>query len=417
MTKKKIKILIIGTTDNSGGAARVGWDIGHELINRKYDVKFIVGYKKSNKNYVYDLKKPKLLSWLDKNTRFDFTATLRHLRSFLLANNIDYGANTEILDHPWYKSADLVHCHNLHGNYFKLEILSQIASEKKLVWTLHDMSAITGKCAYVENSNEWESGYHKCRNLNSYPPMLWDNTKYMWQKKKNIYKKAKLSVVSPSLWLAKIAKKSILKNQNIFVIPNGIDTNIFHPKNIKNIKRELNIPVDKKIILFIAQAGKKDSRKGWKYTASIIDKYRNDDSIHFICIGGGEKNKTKNNITFIPFIEKKEVLAKYYSAADLLLFTSLAENCPLVILEAMACGLPIISFDVGGIRELIENKVNGYIANYLDTEDLNNGIKYVLNLSIDEIKVMRNKNREKAIKQYSIKIMTDRYENLYTSLV
>jgi len=410
----KKRVLIIGTTDNQGGAASVGWDLGHELIKRGYSVKYIVGYKKSNKDYVYELHKPIITKWLDQHTRYNATGLYRHLIAYFTGNNIDSGASDEILNHPWYKSADIVHCHNLHGNFFKLDTLIKISEEKKLVWTLHDMSPITGKCAYIEDQNAWKDGYHRCNNLSSYPPMLWDNTQYMWKRKSEIYSELQNGViVIPSKWLYDIVTKSILKNLPKQLIYNGIDTSIFYPKLKSQLRKKLNLPPSKKIIIFTAQGGQYDPRKGWKFVEQIIDQYKDNKDVHFVCIGSGTSLLHSDNITIIPFIQDKKLLSEYYKASDVLLFTSLVENCPLVVLEAMSCGLPIVSLHVGGVPELVTHKINGYIAKYKDGEDLSVGLKWALNLTDSETEQLATINRKKVMDKYSSDKMVDQYEALF----
>lgn len=417
MNSKKLKILVIGTTDNQGGAARVGWDVGHELSRLGHDIRYIVGYKKSTHNYVYELSKPGLTKWFDENTRYNATSLVRHFRSYLLSNTLDFGASEEILNHPWYKSADIVHLHNLHGNFFQFKTLKKIDREKKVVWTLHDMWAVTGKCAYTEDQSNWSDGYHKCETLLSYPPALWDNTRYMWEKKKSLYKQlSNTTIVSPSDWLSQIVKQSILKHLPRVVIHNGVDQSVFSLHAKATLRSKLALPQNKKIIAFVAQGGQSDLRKGWQYVQTIIDKYKGDESLHFLAIGDGKAVENLPNITTVPFISDKKTLAMYYSASDLLLFTSLAENCPLVLLEAMSCGLPVVSFDVGGVPELVLHKQNGYIAKYKDVEDLANGVKWILGLDDKDREKICKANRARVEKNFTTKIMVDKYEKLFNQL-
>lgn len=417
MKHKTLKILVIGTTDTQGGAARVGWDIGHELMSHGHDVKYIVGYKKSTHGYVYELSKRWLTKWVDEHTRYNATSLVRHFRSYLLSNTLDFGASDEILNHPWYKEADIIHLHNLHGNFFRFETLKKLDREKKVVWTLHDMWAVTGKCAYTEDQSEWSDGYHKCETLLSYPPTLWDNTRYMWEKKKTLYQQlSNTTIVSPSDWLSQIASQSIVKHLPRVVIHNGIDQSVFTLHVKPALRSQLGLPQNKKIIAFVAQGGQSDPRKGWRYVQTIIAQYKDATDLHFLAIGDGQTVENLPNVTTIPFILDKKTLAKYYSASDLLLFTSLAENCPLVILEGMSCGLPIVSFDVGGVPELVLHKQNGYIAKYKDVEDLQNGVKWVLGLG-DTVRVKMSKaNRARVEKNFTTKIMVDKYEKLFNQL-
>lgn len=411
------KILIIGTTERQGGAAKVGWNIGKELVSRGYDVKYLVGYRKSTNLNVEELSKPKITSYLDRHTKYDFTSLLRYLRSFITSNDIDFGASQEILTHPWYRKADLVHIHNLHGNYFKLDTLVQISRSKPVVWTLHDMWPITGKCAYTSHPEIWKDGYQACGSLLSYPPMLWDNTKYLWKRKNFIYKRlSNITIVTPSDWLASIVRRSMLKVHPLRTIHNGIDTGIFKPTN-SSIRHQLGIKKNAKIILFIAQGGSRDPRKGYRYIEEIRKKFLHDSNIVFIALGGGKKVVKHQNVISIPFEDSPTKLSQYYAASDMLLFPSLAENCPLVVLEALSVGLPIVSFDTGGVKELVKHRQGGYIAKYKNSLDLKNGVNWILSLSKSKIGSMRIANRKRACQKFSVSKMVDMYEKLYKNYV
>jgi glycosyltransferase involved in cell wall biosynthesis len=414
------KILVIGTADNIGGAARVGWNIGSYAEKYGYNVKYIVAYKKSRSSNVYELKKNSFITWLVLKTGYNLVSLLRFIRAFIFADDIDFGAEDEILNHPWYKEADIVHCHNLHGNFFKLATLSKIASERSTVWTLHDGWALTAHCAHCFDCKKYNNGKHFTPGLKRYGAMLWDNSTYLWNKKKDIYQKSpKLHLVSPSLWLANRVKNSILKDKPLIVINNGIDTEIFRPRDKITIRKELRLPFGKTIIAYVAQMGTVDPRKGGSYFLKTANYFSDNSNVVFLCIGGivGDKVVRKDNIIYIPFISDKEKLSYYYSSADVLLFTSLAENFPLVTLEALASGLPVVSFDVGGVKEQVEHKINGYIAKYKNQKDLDRGLKYILDLDKNGVQKMMARNREKAQTKYSIKKMSGNYIDLYENII
>ena len=403
---RKPNILVIGTTDNKGGAASVGWHVGEAMRGRGYNVKYIVGYKFSDKPYVYELKKPPLLGWIDRFSPIKVTPLFRYFRSFLAGSDIAYGSPMEILNHPWYRDADIVHCHNLHGSYFPLRLLATMAKEKRVVWTLHDMWAITGNCVYTEKAAVWKEGAPSDRRIMEYPPMLVSRAKELWQKKRAMYSQSKdLTVVTPSRWLARRVGESILKDKKTVVIPNGVDTEIFLPEDKKIVRKELQLPIDKKIVVFVAQGGAHDPRKGWEYIAAQA-------AIHpellFLCVGGG-KDRVEGNIHYIGNIGKPGKLARYYAASDVFLFTSLAENFPLVVLEAMSCGLPVVTFAVGGVPEAVVHKVNGYVARYKDAADLGVGLTWALRAPA----AVAKRNRARVLQYYSLPAMTDDYERLY----
>lgn len=405
---RKPRILVIGTTDNKGGAASVGWHVGEAMRSRGYDVKYIVGYKFSNKPYVYELHRPSVLGWIDRFSPVKVTPLFRYFRSFLTGSDIAYGSPVEILNHPWYQAADVVHCHNLHGSYFPLSVLAKIAAEKRVVWTLHDMWAITGNCVYTEKEAVWKEGAPADRRIMEYPPFLFSRAKELWQKKRAIYSQIKdLTIVTPSRWLDMRVKVSILKDKKSVVIPNGIDTDIFVIGNKNALRQKLGLPMDKKIVIFVAQGGAHDSRKGWDYIAALAGSHP---ELLFLCIGGGEE-RVEGNIRFVGNIGDPHTLASYYAAADVFLFTSLAENFPLVVLEAMSCGLPIVTFAVGGVPEAVVHKVNGYVARYKDAADLGVGLTWALRAPA----AVAKRNRARVLQYYSLPAMAAAYERLYQS--
>lgn len=410
------KILMIGTSDNVGGAARVGWDLGRELRRRGWWVRYIVAYKKMDSDVVYELKKSSLTELMGRITDLNITPLSRHFRDFLFANDIDFGASDEIFNHPWYKEAEIVHLHNLHGGYFKLENLLRICKEKKVVWTLHDMWSITAHCVYCYDCGNWNKGKHHTPGYRKYGSMLWDNSEYLWNKKKNIYSKSRIFLIPSSQWLNGYVRKSILKDKPSKVILNGVDTNIFKPSNKRKVRSQLKLPQEKIIIAFINQGGVEDPRKGGGYFYQISKHFENNKKLLFLCIGGGKRRERKENILYVPFIFKVKDLAKYYKASDLFLFTSLADNCPLVPLEALSSGLPVVSFDVGGVKEEIMHKKNGYIAKYKDAKDLINGISFILKLGKARMEKMSKENRKNAVAKFSHSVLADKTITIYQHL-
>lgn len=224
-----------------------------------------------------------------------------------------------------------------------------------------------------------------------------------------------MHIVVPAKWLKEKVEKSVLSGHPITVIPNGVDTAIYLPQPKDKVRQELKLPPAVKIITFVAHAGPANSWKGWQYMEQIMKYYHSSDVL-FLCVGGDElainTNRDKH-IKFIPFISDPRTMAKYYSASDLLLFPSIAETFPLVILEAMACGLPIVSFDVGGVADAMVHKENGYLARYRDAEDLINGIQYIFTLSENEKKTMGEKSAERVKTNFSLELMAENYLRLY----
>jgi len=399
-----MNILQINTQDKKGGTAKVAYSLEAELKKKGHTTSMFVGRKYSDDNNI------KLLN----NTR-SVSGKIRIKLAYWLANDIDIFPSDHILQTPEFQNADIVHCHNLHSHYFNLSTLQKISQLKPVVWTFHDMWPLTAHCAHAFDGKLKENGFFTCPDLGIYPPIAWHNEKYLEKKKAEIYNNSNFQIITPSKWLAEKVSQSALKNKPLSVIYNGINTNIFKPlrSNINKLKADLNLPLDKKIILSVVKK-RDDQWKGWRFITDMIEHFRGSKDIIFINIGRIAGNG--NNLIGLPPISDEQKLAKYYSAADVLLYPSIADNCPLVVLEAMACGLPIVSFNTGGIPELIEHKINGYIVQYQSSDDLQVGVEYLLNLPLPKKEQMRQRSVNKIGADFTLQKMAEKYLGIYQSL-
>jgi len=396
-----MRILQINTIDKRGGAAKVSYSLKKELEKRGHETSMFVGRKYS------DEKNIKLL-----NDVGSFSNKVRRKLSYWLANDIDVFFSDHILKTEEFKKADIVHCHNLHSNYFNLRTLEKISRIKPAIWTFHDMWPITAHCAHSFDGNLKKNGFFACPSLDIPPAIAWHNEKYLEKRKNNIYAKSNFHIVTPSKWLAHKVKQSTLKEKPLSVIYNGIDISIFKPCNRQESRQELELPQNKRIILIVAKRGQSNPWKGGSYAQEAIKALKMVPDTFFIDLGGNA-NQTIGNVKTVSFINNPPMLAKYYSAADVLLYPSIADNCPLVVLEAMACGLPVVSFNTGGIPELVEHKINGYISEYKNQNDLEVGIKYLVNLPVHEIEKIRQCSINKIKTGFTVEKMADQYIRLY----
>lgn len=406
---KVLKIVYVNTFDKIGGAARVMMDL-KKCLENKCSIKVLVGYKMSDDkninivNQTIIVKNNKLYKILQK-----IIYKIRYLRSFLFSNDIDCFSNDSLINHPWIKEADIVHFHNIHGNYINIESLNIISKSKPIILTTHDLWSMTAHCGTCEKCKNWNKGKHFTPGLFHYQGMLFDNKEYLWNKKKNIFNRSVKCFVLPSRWIQNKYYKSYLSKCNNIVINNGVQI-VAKKYTSKSIaRRNLNLP-NRKTLLFIANGGRNNPSKGGDIVTklSLKEKYKN---VNFLIIGEKE-SKRINNMVILPYLDHKK-LSEYYMASDIFLFPSLAENFPLVTLEAMSYGLPIVSFGVGGIPEQVVHKVNGYISKYKDIQDLTNGIDYYLRMSKKDLEHVGNINIRKVKKYYSNKKMANEYYKLY----
>jgi glycosyltransferase involved in cell wall biosynthesis len=390
---------ITAAYDELGGAARVATDLTENLKKEGLTTTVYAGVHQSLSSHVHTIKK----TWVDR------------VSSRLAANDMECFSTDYLLHTSDFKDADIVHAHNLHGWYFNLQTLGKMAAVKPVVWTLHDMWAITSHCAHTDLPLQ-ANGFYTCPPHDTYPKLLWNNRRHLEAVKRAVYATAPLHIVTPSKWLKELVDVSILKDHHSHLIYNGVDTSVYQPTDKQHARTTLGLPLTKKIILFVASGGIKNVFKGGDFVRNLATRYAHDPDVQFICIGGSE-DVIEGNVHHLPGIRDKQLLARWYAAADIFLFTSRSENFPLVVLEAMACGLPVVSFDVGGVKEAVGHGTHGYIARYLDTADLATGVEHILNLSPHATAAMAATCRQAVLDHFSLATMTNQYRSLYESLL
>ncbi len=397
-----MNILQIGTIDKAGGAARVSWDLKTAFEERGHVTSMFVAHKYSDSQNVFVIPRHKYQEHVSR----------------VLANDLDFYKTDYILQTDAFKKADVVQFHNLHGYYFNLGTFEKMTRLKPVVWTLHDMWAMTPHCAYsFEGENK--NGFFTCPGLRSYPQIEWHNERYLMWRKRSVFGRSSFTLVTPSGWLKGLVEQSVLREKPTVLIYNGIEKGVFQQYNKVQAREELLLPKNKKIVLFLAAGGRHDPRKGWAYVEETYKRFEGNSDVLFVCVGGTREDVGLSNerILFVEQEGRKEVLAKYFSAADVLLFPSLADNFPLVILEAMSCGLPIVSFDVGGVKEAVIHKKHGFIAGYKSVDDLVEGIWYIFSLSPEEYRGMSQGAVEHVQNNFTRDHMVDQYLELYYSLI
>lgn len=313
-------------------------------------------------------------------------------------------------------NAESIHIHNLHGYYINYESLINyiVEKDKKVIWTLHDTWAFTGRCAFTFGCDKWKIGCGNCKNLSVYPTTKRDLSGELWIKKKRLFtklNKEKTIFVTPSEWLKGLVKESFLKEYRVDVINNGVEKSDFLDIDKSILKKEFNLPLDKKIVLFVA-ADPNDERKGVKYILDILDKV--DNNIVFVSMGK-KIGILNDRLIQLGYISNRKDIYKVYRASDIFVIPSLDDNFPTTVLEAYANGIPVIGFDSGGIKEQIVNGENGYLIKTHGVNNLQNEIIHRL-LRSQELNNKENTILSIFNEKYCIKSFKKNYLNLYNEL-
>ncbi|HQG08802.1 MAG TPA: glycosyltransferase family 4 protein [Dysgonamonadaceae bacterium] len=410
-----MKVLIVSTSDLQGGAAIAAYRLLNALTKAGIDARMAVRDKQSANNLVVKIGSDRRNKLNFYRERADIFIRNRFSRQTLFDVSI---ANTgiSITDLPEFRDADVVHLHWINQGMLSLhEIGKIIASGKKIVWTMHDMWPFTGICHHAGSCSNFKKACGSCPYLGSHSSR--DLSRHVFLQKQATYAKGKITFVACSHWLQSLAEKSPLtKGHNVVSIPNPIDTDIYRPKDKIAARNKLNLPIDKKIVLFAAVKAS-DKRKGTDYLieASRLMAQRNND-IHFL-IAGNRSDEIEQQLALPAHSTgyvSPENMPDIYNAADVFVTPSLQENLPNTIMEAMSCGTPCVGFEIGGIPEMIDHKQNGYVARYKVVEDLAEGLCRIL--ESDETETLSANAREKALSSYSENIVVQNYLELYGSL-
>ena len=405
-----MKILQINSHIHTGGAARIALSIHRQLLleGEESYIAYGRGGTEAEKN----------------SFRFDTKAEIIGSALFSRVSGLNGWGNlaaTQRLKSYIEKiQPDLVHLHTAHGYYLNFRLLFEYLNRRKIpcVWTFHDCHAFTGNCGYFFECEKWRTGCGNCPDIRRYPTSWFlDFTHYMWKKKKDWFTgDAPKIIVTPSDWLTNIAGQSFFQKYPCITIRNGIDEKgVFYPRNRIQCREKYGYSQDEKIILGIA-VGYSDPRKGAKY---IIQMAKDLESEARVILIGWEKkndgllNECKNIVT-LPATESTEMLAEYYSLADVFVLPSLAENYATVSLESMACGTPVVGFDAGGIPEQLAGG-RGIAVKAGDQQAFTEAVRKALE-STDLL--LRGESLAKIIRtENSVEAMTGKYLDVYKQLL
>jgi putative colanic acid biosynthesis glycosyltransferase len=330
-------------------------------------------------------------------------------------------ATKELVKEAKKFNPDIIHLNGLHGYYLNFKILFDYINDNNIpcVWTFHDCHAFSGNCGYHCECEKWKTGCVKCTHLRDYPTSyLFDHTKWMWQQKRNLFTKTDNKIiVSPSDWMTNDAKQSYFGKYPCITINNGIDTEkVFYSRDRVLCRKKYGYKNNDKIVLSIA-FGLDDPRKGVKYMIQLAKDLQTE-NVKLILIGWSDKNNNLieglTNVKTIPFTNNQDELAEYYSLADVFVLPSLEENYATVVIESLACGTPVVGFNVGGTPEQLDEG-RGIVVEKGNQEQLNEAVIGLLNGysnvkdSHSIIKDIKSNN--------SIVAMSTKYEQLYNRLL
>ena len=393
-----MRILQVSTYDRGGGAESIAWRLCEHYRRRGHDSAMVVGEKVGNDPRVIPLSRtashhadrPSIANfsrWLTAyEGRLRGIWRMRRWLEAYVANPRNWWETCVGRDHFYFPETwrllelspgrpDILHCHNLHGGwlsrggYFDLRALPDLCRNIPTVMTMHDTWMLSGHCAYSLGCDRWKIGCGHCPDLSIYPAIARDGTAENWQRKRAIYANSRLYIATPSQWLLRQVEQSMLAPAIVQsrVIPNGVDLSYFRPGSQQTARAARGLSPEDAILLFVANKARsnifKDFRTVERCAITTAAGYPHRRVILLVVGEQGEPVVFENGeVQFIDFQRDANVLAQYYQAADVYVHAAKSDTFPNTVLEALACGLPVVATAVDGIPEQIEENRSGYLV-------------------------------------------------------
>jgi len=411
-----MKILHVNTFDVRGGAARAAYRLHTALLDYGIDSSMLVQVKESDDITVNKINNGtihELFAML--RPRFDNLIIRKNRKEmhslFSPAIIPSYSLVKRILD----INPDIVHLHWISKGMLRIEEIKKI--QIPIVWSLHDNWAFTGGCHVMHDCKKYLETCGYCPVIGSSKKN--DISRWIWKRKHKAYFNIpNLHILGLSKWINNCSQKSsLLKKYQHTNLPNLIETSIYKPIDRKFARTLLNLPLDKKLIIFGAVDPLGDANKGFKILKEALSGVEQKDNIALVVYGKNDKNILNSGIKhiFMGMISDDTTLVAIYNSADVIVVPSLQENLSNTIMESMSCSTPVVAFNVGGNSDLIEHKSNGYLAIPRDAKDLLFGIKWIL--QNPNYRLIKENARKKILNCFQKDLVVKDYIRYYEKVI
>lgn len=314
----------------------------------------------------------------------------------------------------------VINVHNLHGGSsygWSPQLLRVCAARSPVVWTLHDMWSVTGRCAYPYDCRMFVSGCDAtCPNPAEYPVLERRKITREWQRRSQLFQDLpKMVAVSPSRWLAHQVQAGFWSKHRVEVIPNGLPLRTFCNLNREHARNALGVATPGPVVLFAAHV-LGERRKGLNYLAEALHRVSfRPFTILTMGIGTLEVDFEGIYVKSLGYLDDDSPIVLAYNAADFLVHPAPVDNLPNGVMEAISCGTPVVGFPIGGVPEMVRPSQSGWLAKDLSARALADAIEIALR-DVARGVTMRRTCRVLAEKEYSSELQARRYGALYKSL-
>jgi glycosyltransferase involved in cell wall biosynthesis len=408
-----MKVVHLAYSDGNGGAFKAAYRIHHGLASLGLDSTMLVSRRLTSDPTVKDAGSTTGRLWGQLASNLD-AAPWRLLRM----RPADYSSlacvGTGAARRANAMAPDIVQLHWICAGFLRLETLPDISAP--LVWRLADMWALAGAEHYVGDDGRYREGYRT--DNRPVGDRGWDLNRWVWKRKRRVYARLRnLTVVTPSRWLARCAAESILlRGRRIEVIPTGQNLESFRPIPKLQARSILGLPPDAKLVM-AASSDVADRRKGVGPLLEALESLRGN-GYRLLLLGDDPFNRFRPPVEahWLGQLNDDISLALAYSSADVFVAPSMQENLANTVIEAMACGVPCVAFNIGGMPDIVHPGRNGYLATPFDTNDLARGIVSVLEAGADYARLAAEA-RLTVEREFSATLQARRYAALYEDVL
>jgi glycosyltransferase involved in cell wall biosynthesis len=414
-----LKVVHLSHTDAGAGAGGAAYRIHTGLLRLTVNSRMFVAQKRTTDPTVQEVSDVGLKKFGVLCAEYLESRTSRMLvreRSALFSS----------MRFAWYKpwssaivrEADVVALYWINGAFISPEALSAV--DNPIVWRLSDVWPFTGGCHYPGACRGFERACGQCPQLKQ--PSKKDVSSRLLMRKADLWRALNLTVVAPSHWMADLARRSTLfADRRIEVIPTGVDLDRYCPGDRAAARNQLCLPQDRLLILCGAINLQGDRRKGYiqlKQALDVVASSPLGNRVLVVLFGTNQllPNDLPLPVVSLGLLHGDEALAAAYNSADVVVVPSLEDNLPNVAIEAIACGVPVVAFDVGGMRDIVADGWNGRLIPEEDSEALGKGLVQVL-LDTKNLRVMRLNARQRAQERFSLNNQVRSYLSLYEQVV
>lgn len=421
-----MKILIVNSYD-VGGAAKACIRLHEGLLDKEIDSTILFKVKQKNISNSVQFKKLPAKKTKIQRIKLKIYRILKELKiikpkpvkkqSAIVNRHLNLemfsfpNSSFDITESKLYQEADIINLHWV-AEFLDYETFFK-KNTKPVIWTLHDMNPFSGGEHFTEEFLGIDvNGLPLKRVVTAKEKKMF--IEIIALKKKSLKNVSNLHIVVLSNWMHReVLKSKLFKDYPIYLIPNGIDATIFKAME-RNYSRELlNIPLNKKVLLFVAD-NINNNRKGFIFLKKMFEQLICE-NILLCCVGKVNKDFIAgNSILELGPIYDERLMSIAYSAADVFVIPSLMDNLPNTVLESLMCGTPVIGFPVGGIKDMIIHGENGLLTKEVNVASLLATVNLFLETSTN---FNRFKIRENALKKYELSIQAKEYINLYKHIL